>query len=128
MTTLDVSHAQLYVNARGMAERDEGDDDVQPLMRFLRRFPQIASVEGFLDMLGDSIFEAHVSNASGLLGEGAPYGDGDIDMERVIGRLARTARFLVTETLEPDNNRAKNMRDAQAGMSSVLERLTSGGG
>jgi hypothetical protein len=128
MTTLDVSHAQLYVNARGMAEREEGDADVQPLMRFLRRFPPIASVEGFLDVLGDSIFEAHVSNASGLLGEGAPYSEGDIDMDRVIGRLARTARFLVTETLEPDNNRAQNMRDAQAGMSSVLERLTSGGG
>jgi len=124
MATLDVSHAQLYVNARGMAERDEGDEGVQPLMQYLRRFPPIASVEGFLDVLGDSIFEAHVSNASGLLGEGAPYDEGDINMERVIGRLARTARFLVTETLEPDNNRARNMRRAQAGMTSVLERLT----
>lgn len=124
MATLDVSHAQLYVNARGMAERDEGDEGVQPLMQYLRRFPPISSVEGFLDVLGDSIFEAHVSNASGLLGEGAPYRDGDIDMDRVIGRLARTARFLVTETLEPDNNRAQYMREAQAGMASVLERLT----
>jgi hypothetical protein len=127
MATLDVSHAQLYVNARGMAERDEGDEDVQPLMRYLRRFPTIDSVEGFLDVLGSSIFEAHVSNASGLLGEGAPYDEGDIDMERVIARLARTARFLVTETLEPDNNRAAYMRQAQAGMTSVLERLTTTG-
>ena len=128
MATLDVSHAQLYVNARGMAERDEGDDGVQPLMRYLRRFPPIESVEGFLDVLGNSIFEAHVSNASGLLGEGAPYDEGDIDMNRVIGRLARMARFLVTETLEPDNNRAANMRQAQAGMTTVLERLTTGDG
>jgi hypothetical protein len=48
-------------------------------------------------------------------------------MDRVIGRLARTARFLVTETLEPDNNRAVHMRDAQAGMASVLDRLTTTG-
>ncbi len=127
MATLDVSHAQLYVNARGMAERDEGDEDVKPLMQYLRRFPTIGSVEGFLDVLGDSIFEAHVSNASGLLGEGAPYAEGDIDMDRVIGRLARTARFLVTETLEPDNNRAQYMRQAQAGMATVLDRLTTTG-
>jgi len=124
MATLDVSHAQLYVNARGMAEREQGDEGVQPLMDSLRRFPPIGSVETFVDVLGDAIFEAHVSNASGLLGEGARYDEGDIDMERVIGRLARTARFLITETLEPDNNRAVYMREAQAGMTSVIERLT----
>ncbi len=124
MTTLDVSHAQLYVNARGMAERGEGEDEVAPLMRHLRNFPTIDSVERFIDILGEHIFEAHVSNASGLLGEGARYGEGDIDMERVIGRLARTARFLVTETLEPDNDNAVYMREAQSGMASVLSRLT----
>lgn len=123
MATLDVSHAQLYVNARAMAERGEGDEGVQPLMRFLRRFPAIQSVEAFVDTLGSSIFEAHVSNASGLLGEGARYGEGDIDMERVIGRLARTARYLVTETLEPDNDRAVYMREAQSGMADVLHRV-----
>jgi sugar phosphate isomerase/epimerase len=125
MTTLDVSHGQLYVNARQMAERSEGDEGVQPLMRFLRRFPSIPSVETFVDLLGPSIFEAHVSNASGLLGEGARYGEGDIDMERLIGRLARTARYLVTETLEPDNDRAIYMREAQTGMAEVLRRVRS---
>jgi len=121
--TLDVSHAQLYVNARGMAERGEGDPGVQPLMRFLDHFPTIDSVERFIDVLGHAIFEAHVSNASGLLGEGAPYPEGDIDMERVIGRLARTARYLVTETLEPDNDRAVYMREAQRGMTELRDRL-----
>lgn len=125
MTTLDVSHAQLYVNARQMAARGEGERDIQPLMRHLRHFPPIDSVETFLDILGPRIFEAHVSNASGLLGEGARYAKGDIDMDRIIGRLARTARYLVTETLEPDNDRAVYMREAQHGMASVLERLTS---
>ena len=121
--TLDVSHAQLYVNARAMAGTGDYEGDVEPLMRFLRHFPPIASVEGFIDVLGPAIFEAHVSNASGLLGEGAPYRQGDIDMDTVIGRLARTARYLVTETLEPDNDRAVHMREAQDGMESLLRRL-----
>ena len=123
MTTLDISHAQLYVNARGMAARGDGDPDVQPLMRHLQHFDRIDSVERFVDQLEPHIFEAHVSNASGLLGEGARYSEGDIDMQRVIGRLARTVRFLVTETLEPDNDHAIYMREAQAGMENVLESL-----
>ncbi|MSQ24541.1 MAG: sugar phosphate isomerase/epimerase [Chloroflexi bacterium] len=123
-TTLDVSHGQLYVNAWEMAQRGEGDEAVQPLMHHLRHFAPIQSVEGFIDLNGPQIFEAHVSNASGLLGEGARYSDGDIDMQRVIGRLARTARFLVTETLEPDNDVAEYMREAQEGMASVLESLS----
>jgi hypothetical protein len=126
MVTLDVSHAQLYVNARGMAERGEGDEGVQPLMRYLRRFPPIESVEGFIDVLDPHIFEAHVSNASGLLGEGAPYDEGDIDMNRVIGRLTTSCRFLVTETLEPDNDHAVYMRRAQQGMHEIRERLAAG--
>jgi len=121
--TLDISHGQLYVNARAMAERGEGDAEVQPLMRYLQNFPPISSVEGFVDALEPSIFEAHVSNASGLLGEGAAYDDGDIDMNRVIDRLARTARYLVTETIEPDNDKADLMREAQQGMESVIERI-----
>jgi sugar phosphate isomerase/epimerase len=122
--TLDISHGQLYVNARAMAERGEGDAEVQPLMRYLQNFPLISSVEAFVDVLEPSIFEAHVSNASGLLGEGARYDDGDIDMNRVIGRLARTARYLVTETIEPDNDKADLMREAQQGMESVIERIS----
>jgi sugar phosphate isomerase/epimerase len=126
MVTLDVSHAQLYVNARAMAERGDYDPDVEPLMRYLRHFPSISSVGGFIDVLGPSIFEAHVSNASGLLGEGAPYREGDIDMDSIIGRLAATARFLITETLEPDNDHAVHMREAQYGMEALLRSMAAG--
>jgi hypothetical protein len=47
-------------------------------------------------------------------------------MDHVMARLARTARYLVTETLEPDNDQAVYMREAQSGMASLLARLTAG--
>jgi hypothetical protein len=121
--TIDVSHGQLYVNARRMAQEGAGEPGVEPLMSYLRHFPMVESVEAFIDTLAPAIFEAHVSNATGLLGEGARYGEGDIDMDRVIGRLGRTARYLVTETLESDNDRAQYMREAQQGMASLLDTL-----
>lgn len=122
-TTLDVSHGQLYVNAWNMAQQGEGDEGVQPLMAHLRHFAPIESVEDFIDVNGPDIFEVHVSNASGLLGEGARYHDGDIDMTRVIGRLARVARYLVTETINADEDHAEEMREAQAGMEAVIAGL-----
>jgi hypothetical protein len=122
-TTLDISHGQLYVNAWAMAQRGEGDEGVQPLMHHLRHFAPIDSVERFIDVNGPDIFEVHVSNASGLLGEGARYDDGDIDMRRVIGRLAKVARYLVTETINADEEHAEEMREAQAGMQRVITAL-----
>lgn len=122
-TTLDVSHGQLYVNASGMAQRGEGDEGVQPLMHHLRHYPTLDSVERFIDVNGPDIFEVHVSNASGLLGEGARYDEGDIDMKQVIGRLARVARYLVTETINADEDHAEYMREAQAGMAAVIASL-----
>ena len=143
--TLDVSHAQLYVNARQQAELrslakepsppalsswaraldglpsapargagSEGADPVEMLYAYLRHLPPIASVERFVDCLGDRLFEVHVSNATGLLGEGLPYGEGDMDLDRLTARLSRLARYLITETLEPDHDAAVFMREAQA--------------
>jgi sugar phosphate isomerase/epimerase len=133
--TLDVSHAQLYVNARrhadappaldgdpGAAERPEhwagpGAEEQQAiaaLYAYLQHLPPIATVEAFVDQLGDRLFEVHVSNATGLLGEGLPYGDGDMDLDRLTARLSRLARYLITETIEPDHDQAVYMRDAQS--------------
>jgi hypothetical protein len=136
--TLDVSHAQLYVNARQQAELPsapaslpegegsassllsprkraggEGADPAETLYAYLRHLPPIASVERFVDCLGDRLFEVHVSNATGLLGEGLPYGEGDMDLDRLTARLSRLARYLITETLEPDHDAAVFMREAQ---------------
>lgn len=117
-TTLDVSHAQLYVNARQQADAGVVADEaaVEALYAYLRHLPPIASVETFVDCLGDRLFEVHVSNATGLLGEGQPYGDGDLDLDRLTARLSRLARYLITETLEPDHDEAVFMREAQARM------------
>ncbi len=145
--TLDVSHAQLYVNARRQAEptppaplptREGGDQAlgiaspfrtrrggsegsvpaaeraaVEALYAYLRHLPPIARVDRFVDCLAERLFEVHVSNATGLLGEGLPYGEGDLDLDPLMARLAGLARYLVTETLEPDHDRAVYMREAQ---------------
>ena len=45
---------------------------------------------------------AHVSNAHGVLGEGLPYGSGDLDLDPVVRRLAALVPFIVAEISEPD--------------------------
>ncbi len=119
--TLDVSHAQLYVNARQQAEGPIAVDTeaaeraaVEALYAYLRHLPPIERVDRFVDCLAGRLFEVHVSNATGLLGEGLPYGEGDMHLDPLMARLAGLARYLVTETLEPDHDRAVFMRDAQA--------------
>jgi sugar phosphate isomerase/epimerase len=113
---LDVSHAQLYLNARrGVDERVDGHD-LGAVRRFVARAPGVDSIRAYLDTLGDLVVGCHVANASGLLGEGLPYGEGDLDLDALVPALAARARYLVTETLEPDPNHAAFMRDAQARM------------
>jgi hypothetical protein len=120
--TLDVSHAQLYVNARGAAGAGVRADEpaVEALYAYLRELPPIATVERFVDCLGDRLFEVHVSKATGLLGEGLPYADGDMNLDPLIARLSRLARYLITETLEPDHDQAVFMREAQSRMEAVV--------
>jgi sugar phosphate isomerase/epimerase len=119
---LDVSHAQLYLNARhGVDERVDGHD-LGAVRRFVAEAPGVDSIEDYLDTLGDLVVACHVANATGLLGEGLPYGEGDLDLDGLVPTLAARARYLVTETLEPDPDRAIFMRDAQARMLARLGR------
>jgi sugar phosphate isomerase/epimerase len=122
--TLDVSHAQLYVNARrdAAAGRTAEEAAVEALYAYLRHLPATESVERFVDCLGDRLFEVHVSNAAGLLGEGLPYGEGDMDLDPLIARLAGLARFLITETIEPNHDQAVFMQEARRRMESVVGR------
>ena len=70
--------------------------------------------------LGDLVYNVHVSNAQGLLGEGMPYEVGDYDLDTAVRSLVGTARWMVTETLEPDPCNALLMRDAQSHLRSCL--------
>lgn len=116
---LDVSHAQLVVNAQRRALN--GEDEWPGLYAFLRRAAPLEHVGAFLHLLEPYLYSAHISNASEVIGEGRPYDQGDLDLDPLIRRLARSVRFLVTETLEPDPDHARYMREAQRRMLAALE-------
>jgi sugar phosphate isomerase/epimerase len=111
---LDTSHAQLYLNLRRGVEEDVPDQDLAPLRRFVASVGGPDTIDEYLDALGDLAVAAHLANAGGLLGEGLPYGVGDLDLDRFVPRLAERVRYIVTETLEPDNDDARLMREARA--------------
>jgi sugar phosphate isomerase/epimerase len=119
---LDTSHAQLYLNVRRGIDEDVFGQDLGPLRRFVAEAPGVDTIDEYVAALGDTLTACHFSNAAGLLGEGMPYGDGDIDLDRLVPLLARQARYLVTETLEPDNNCADLMREAQRRALAALEQ------
>ncbi len=139
MATLDVSHAQLFLNAvregrgtgrRGNAGMESGErrtesrgrGELAPLMTYLATVDDEPAMEAYVAELEPYLFEAHISNARGILDEGLPYGDGDIDMDALVVRLSRTVRYLVTETIEPDADRGVHMREAQGRMEAALTR------
>ena len=125
--TLDVSHAGLYLNAAD-PRVPVGDDELLALTGDLRRSDQhaeLTSTERLIAYgaaIGEALFSVHVSNAAGILGEGMAYGDGDFDLDAVIATLCGRARFLVTETLDPDHERATLMRDAQRRLCLLVDR------
>ncbi|MBI2942402.1 MAG: hypothetical protein HYY04_18390 [Chloroflexi bacterium] len=85
------------------------------------------TLEGFVDALAPLTVNVHVSNAAGLLGEGLPYFQGEADLDPIVARLLGTARFIVTETLEPDPDDAVHMREVQAAIRELPRRMARGG-
>ena len=110
---LDTSHAQLYLNVRHGVDEAVPGQDLGPLRRFVATAPGVDTLDEYVDVLGNTLMSCHIANAAGLLGEGLPYDEGDIDLDRLLRRLDGFASYLVTETLEPDNNRADLMREAR---------------
>jgi hypothetical protein len=119
---LDYSHAQLYINASGMAAANAGLEDFPELAAMLRRTPSPATVTAYREMLGETLLACHVSNAAGLLGEGAPYDEGDVDFDSEIPTASGQVTYFVTETLEPDPERAELMRRAQERLNGSVRR------
>jgi len=97
--TIDTSHAALFRSfaAAYPSLFDLPSDDELELDRFVEELGPHAEV-------------AHVSDAHGLLGEGLPYGEGELDLDPVVARLGDLVPFLVAEINEPDPSRSSDMK------------------
>jgi nucleoside-diphosphate-sugar epimerase/sugar phosphate isomerase/epimerase len=100
--TLDTSHAALfrsfaaaYPTLFGLA----GDEGLE--------------LERYVEELGPHTYVAHVSNASGILGEGLDYDDreGELDLDPVVARLGQLVPYVVAEINEPDHRISPHMKD-----------------
>ncbi len=120
--TFDLSHAGLYLGAVG-ADREGYPPALRPAIDAYAAAPQARTLDEYLDRIAPWLVNVHVSNAAGLLGEGLPYGEGDFDLDAIVPRLAAGARYLVTETLEPEQDRAVFMREAQGRIAAILGRV-----
>jgi nucleoside-diphosphate-sugar epimerase/sugar phosphate isomerase/epimerase len=97
--TVDTSHAALfrsfvagYPSLFGLASDEE------------------LSLERYVEELGPAAEVAHVSDAHGLLGEGLPYGAGELDLDPVVRRLGELVPYMVAEINEPDPARSVDMK------------------
>ncbi|MHB8993473.1 MAG: apurinic/apyrimidinic endonuclease family protein [Chloroflexota bacterium] len=120
--TVDLSHARLFLNAL-RTDPARVEPELVPLLRYLATLDDDPTMEGYLRTVEPYLFEIHVSNARGLLEEGLPYGDGDLDLDALAVRLGRSVRYLVTETIEPDPSRAVEMRIAQRRLEAAMATL-----
>jgi sugar phosphate isomerase/epimerase len=97
--TFDTSHAALF---RSFAA-------AYPTLFGLTSDEEL-TLDRYVDELAPSLEVAHVSDAHGLLGEGLPIGDGEVDLDPIVRRLGETARFIVAEINEPDPARSRPNR------------------
>jgi nucleoside-diphosphate-sugar epimerase len=107
--TIDTSHAALfrsfaaaYPSLFGLAS----DDDLD--------------LPRYVEELGPAAEVAHVSDAHGLLGEGLPYGTGELDLDPIVGRLGELVPFIVAEINEPDPARSPEMKAAYGRIEAAL--------
>jgi nucleoside-diphosphate-sugar epimerase len=81
-------------------------------------------LERYVEELGPGAEVAHVSDASGLLGEGLPYGSGELDLDPIVRRLAELVGFIVAEINEPDHSVSPSMK---AGYRAIEGAIANGG-
>jgi nucleoside-diphosphate-sugar epimerase len=107
--TLDTSHAALFANFSAAYPSLFGlaSDDGLALERYVEELLPLTDV-------------AHVSDARGLLGEGLPYGSGELELDPVVRRLGQRVPFIVAEINEPDPGRSEDMK---AGYRAVARAL-----
>jgi nucleoside-diphosphate-sugar epimerase/sugar phosphate isomerase/epimerase len=97
--TLDTSHAALFASFAAAYPSLFGlaSDGELSLPRYVQELGPISEV-------------AHVSDAHGLLGEGLPYGSGELDLDPAVRRLGDLVPYVVAEINEPDPARSPDMK------------------
>jgi len=108
--TIDTSHAALF---RSFAT-------VYPGL-FAHPWDEELELSRYVEELGPHAEVAHVSDAHGLLGEGLPYGSGELDLDPVVRRLGELVPFIVAEINEPDPARSVEMKRAYRAIERALE-------
>jgi nucleoside-diphosphate-sugar epimerase len=99
--TIDISHAALFSSFAA----------ANPTLAGVADSAEVA-VERYIDELGPGAEVAHISDAYGILGEGLPYGSGELPMDALVQRLAAHVPLLVAEINEPDPARSSDMKAA----------------
>lgn len=122
--TFDTSHAGLHLESL-RADPASAPPALRPAVETYAATATVRTLDDWIERIGPLLVNCHISNAAGLLGEGLPYGEGRFDLDAIMPRLAATTRFIVTETLESDHDRAVFMREAQARIGAALRRSTS---
>jgi len=107
--TVDTSHAALFRSFAAVYPGLFGLEAAEDL-----------ELDRYVDELGPHAEVAHVSDAHGLLGEGLPYGAGELDLDPVVRRLGRLVRFVVAEINEPDPARSVDMKRAYRAIGRAL--------
>lgn len=98
--TLDTSHAALFRNFAASYPSLFGLDSDDEL-----------ELERYVEELGPASEVAHVSDAHGLLGEGLPYGSGELTgLDPVVRRIGELVPYVVAEINEPDPARSPEMK------------------
>ena len=108
--TFDTSHAALFrsfVAAYPALFGLASDEDL--------------SLGRYVEELGPAAEAAHVSDAHGLLGEGLPYGAGELELDPVVRRLGDLVPFIVAEINEPDPARSGDMKRGYREIERALE-------
>jgi nucleoside-diphosphate-sugar epimerase len=108
---LDTSHAALFKNfaAAYPSLFDLESDDELELARYVEE-------------LGPATEVAHVSDAHGLLGEGLPYGGGELrdELDPAVRRICELVRYVVAEINEPDPAQSPDMKSGYRAIERAL--------
>src|SRR3954447_21542814 len=107
--TIDTSHAALF---RSFAT-------VYPGL-FAHPWDEELELDRYVEELGAHAEGAHISDAHGLLGEGLPYGSGELDLDPVVRRLGELVPFIVAEINETDPLPSVEMKAAYRSIERAL--------